>query len=95
MSSEGSFTNVESIAATRNRPSYTATPMSLRPEVAEQAKKFEADTPVGGMARVDELVGPAIFLSSQAASFCTGAGPVIDGGFLCWQGRGFGPLPFG
>jgi Enoyl-(Acyl carrier protein) reductase len=42
-------------------PAYTATPMNLRPEVAEQVKKFEADTPLGRMATVDELVGPAIF----------------------------------
>jgi NAD(P)-dependent dehydrogenase (short-subunit alcohol dehydrogenase family) len=36
------------------------------------------------MANVDELVGPAIFLSSQAASFCTGVDLVVDGGFVCW-----------
>ena len=65
-------------------PGYTATPMNLRPEVAEQVKKFETDTPLGRMATVDELVGPAIFLSSQAASFCTGVDLVVDGGFVCW-----------
>jgi NAD(P)-dependent dehydrogenase (short-subunit alcohol dehydrogenase family) len=65
-------------------PGYTATPMNVRPEVAEQVKQFEADTPLGRMATVDELVGPAIFLSSQAASFCTGVDLVVDGGFVCW-----------
>jgi len=65
-------------------PGYTATPMNVRPEVAEQVRKFEADTPLGRMATVDELVGPAIFLSSQAASFCTGVDLVVDGGFVCW-----------
>jgi NAD(P)-dependent dehydrogenase (short-subunit alcohol dehydrogenase family) len=65
-------------------PGYTATPMNVRPEVAEQVKRFEADTPLGRMATVDELVGPAIFLSSQAASFCTGVDLVVDGGFVCW-----------
>ena len=65
-------------------PGYTATPMNLRPEMAWQTKKFEADTPVGRMATVDELVGPAIFLSSQAASFCVGIDLVVDGGFVCW-----------
>jgi NAD(P)-dependent dehydrogenase (short-subunit alcohol dehydrogenase family) len=65
-------------------PGYTATPMNVRPEVAEQVKQFEADTPLGRMATVDELVGPAIFLSSQAASFCTGVDLVVDGGFICW-----------
>jgi NAD(P)-dependent dehydrogenase (short-subunit alcohol dehydrogenase family) len=58
--------------------------MNLRPEMAWQTKKLEADTPMGRMANVDELVGPVIFLSSQAASFCTGVDLVVDVGFVCW-----------
>jgi NAD(P)-dependent dehydrogenase (short-subunit alcohol dehydrogenase family) len=65
-------------------PGYTATPMNRRPEVAEQVKQFEADTPLGRMATVDELVGPAVFLLSDAASFCTGVDLIVDGGFVCW-----------
>jgi len=65
-------------------PGYTATPMNLRPEVAEQVKVFERDTPLGRMATVDEMVGPAVFLVSRAASFCTGVDLVVDGGFVCW-----------
>jgi NAD(P)-dependent dehydrogenase (short-subunit alcohol dehydrogenase family) len=65
-------------------PGYTATPMNLRPEVAQQVAQFEADTPLGRMATVDELVGPAIFLLSEAASFCTGVDLLVDGGFTCW-----------
>jgi NAD(P)-dependent dehydrogenase (short-subunit alcohol dehydrogenase family) len=65
-------------------PGYTATPMNLRPEVAQQVKTFEADTPLGRMATVEELVGPAIFLLSEAASFCTGIDLLVDGGFTCW-----------
>jgi NAD(P)-dependent dehydrogenase (short-subunit alcohol dehydrogenase family) len=65
-------------------PGYTATPMNLRPEMAGQTKQFEAETPLGRMATVDELVGPAIFLSSKAASFCTGVDLIVDGGFVCW-----------
>ncbi|MEE3936395.1 SDR family oxidoreductase [Pseudomonas viridiflava] len=65
-------------------PGYTATPMNTRPEVADQVKIFEETTPLGRMATVDEMVGPAIFLSSQAASFCTGIDLVVDGGFVCW-----------
>lgn len=65
-------------------PGYTATPMNLRPEVAEQVKIFERDTPLGRMASVDEMVGPAIFLVSRAASFCTGVDLIVDGGFVCW-----------
>jgi NAD(P)-dependent dehydrogenase (short-subunit alcohol dehydrogenase family) len=65
-------------------PGYTATPMNTRPEVAEQVKQFEADTPLGRMASPTELVGPAVFLLSEAASFCTGVDLIVDGGFVCW-----------
>lgn len=65
-------------------PGYTLTPMNLRPEVAEQRKVFERDTPLGRMATVDEMVGPAVFLSGSAASFVTGIDLIVDGGFVCW-----------
>ena len=65
-------------------PGYTLTPMNLRPEVAEQRKIFEETTPMARMASVDEIVGPAVFLSSQAASFVTGVDLIVDGGFVCW-----------
>lgn len=65
-------------------PGYTATPMNTRPEVAEQVKQFESDTPLGRMATPEEMVGPAVFLLSDAASFCTGVDLIVDGGFVCW-----------
>ncbi|WP_341487610.1 SDR family oxidoreductase [Pararhizobium sp. A13] len=65
-------------------PGYTLTPMNQRPEVAEQRKIFERDTPMGRMATVDEMVGPAVFLASCAASFVTGIDLTVDGGFVCW-----------
>jgi NAD(P)-dependent dehydrogenase (short-subunit alcohol dehydrogenase family) len=65
-------------------PGYTLTPMNQRPEVAEQLKAFAADTPVARIATVDEMVGPAIFLASQASAFCTGVNLLVDGGFVCW-----------
>jgi NAD(P)-dependent dehydrogenase (short-subunit alcohol dehydrogenase family) len=65
-------------------PGYTATPMNTRPEVAEQVKQFESETPMARMATVTEMVGPAIFLASDAASFCTGVDLLVDGGFVCW-----------
>jgi NAD(P)-dependent dehydrogenase (short-subunit alcohol dehydrogenase family) len=65
-------------------PGYTATPMTTRPEVAERARQFAADTPLGRMASVEELVGPTVFLLSDAASFCTGVDLLVDGGFTCW-----------
>jgi NAD(P)-dependent dehydrogenase (short-subunit alcohol dehydrogenase family) len=65
-------------------PGYTATPMTQRAEVAEQIKAFAADTPLGRIATVDEMVGPAVFLASQSSAFCTGVNLLVDGGFVCW-----------
>jgi NAD(P)-dependent dehydrogenase (short-subunit alcohol dehydrogenase family) len=65
-------------------PGYTATPMNTRPEMVHQTKLFEDGTPMGRMAHVDEMVGPAVFLLSNAASYVTGVDLLVDGGFCCW-----------
>lgn len=65
-------------------PGYTATPMNTRPEMVHQTKFFEEQTPMQRMASVDEMVGPAVFLLSNAASFVTGVDLLVDGGFCCW-----------
>lgn len=65
-------------------PGYTATPMNTRPEMVHQTRLFEEQTPMQRMATVDEMVGPAVFLLSGAASFVTGVDLLVDGGFCCW-----------
>lgn len=65
-------------------PGYTATPMNTRPEMVHQTREFESQTPMQRMADVDEMVGPAVFLLSDAASYCTGVDLLVDGGFCCW-----------
>ncbi len=65
-------------------PGYTASPMNTRPEVAEQVKQFEYETPMARMAKCEEMAGPAVFLVSKAASYCTGVDLLVDGGFTCW-----------
>jgi NAD(P)-dependent dehydrogenase (short-subunit alcohol dehydrogenase family) len=65
-------------------PGYTLTPMNKRPEVADLVKGFARDTPMGRMANVEELVGPAVFLASRASSFVTGVDLIVDGGYVCW-----------
>ncbi|MEN6549179.1 MAG: SDR family oxidoreductase [Armatimonadia bacterium] len=40
--------------------------------------------PMGRMAQPEELVGAAVYLASEAASYTTGHDLVIDGGYTCW-----------
>jgi NAD(P)-dependent dehydrogenase (short-subunit alcohol dehydrogenase family) len=47
-----------------------------------RSKEFLARTPMGRFGVVDELVGAAVFLASDAASFVTGHVLSVDGGFL-------------
>lgn len=47
-----------------------------------RGREFLVRTPMGRFGNVDELVGAAVFLVSEAASFVTGQLLVVDGGFL-------------
>ncbi len=39
-------------------------------------------TPVGRFGQTEEMIGAAVYLASDAASFTTGQVIVVDGGFL-------------
>jgi NAD(P)-dependent dehydrogenase (short-subunit alcohol dehydrogenase family) len=47
-----------------------------------RGKEFLMRTPMRRFGRTDELVGAAVFLSSEAATFVTGHMLAVDGGFL-------------
>lgn len=48
----------------------------------ERGKELRMRTPLGRFGRTEELVGAAIYLASDAASFVAGEILVVDGGFL-------------
>ena len=47
-----------------------------------RGKELLMRTPMGRFGNVDELVGAAVFLASDAASYVTGHILAVDGGFL-------------
>jgi NAD(P)-dependent dehydrogenase (short-subunit alcohol dehydrogenase family) len=54
---------------------------SLLIETPEMYKFFKEQTPMGRHAQPNEIVGAAIYLASDAASYTTGAVITCDGGY--------------
>jgi NAD(P)-dependent dehydrogenase (short-subunit alcohol dehydrogenase family) len=65
-------------------PGYLENIMAgLGPEHArpETEQRIRTRTPMGRRARLSELVGPVVFLASDAASYVTGTVLAVDGGY--------------
>ncbi|MEH3047776.1 SDR family NAD(P)-dependent oxidoreductase [Sphingomonas adhaesiva] len=70
-------------------PGYTDTPLVANaigsmPEDEAQAYSAEivAHIPLGRLARPEEIADPILFLASDSASYITGSGLIVDGGYI-------------
>jgi NAD(P)-dependent dehydrogenase (short-subunit alcohol dehydrogenase family) len=64
-------------------PGVFRTPLNTKAlDIPERLSAIVGRTPMGRVGNVDELVGAAIFLASDASAFVTGQTIPVDGGFL-------------
>lgn len=67
-------------------PTHVRTPLINRliEENPEKGEYFLHNIPLGRLGEVDDVVGPAVFLASDAARFITGHTLLVDGGHTAW-----------
>jgi NAD(P)-dependent dehydrogenase (short-subunit alcohol dehydrogenase family) len=64
-------------------PGFFRTPLNSHVlDLPERKAAISSRTPMGRIGKVEELVGAAIFLASDASGFVTGETIAVDGGFL-------------
>ena len=67
-------------------PIITVTPMTAE-RIKQDSSRYERmllNVPMGRMADVADLVGPAVFLASSASDFITGTVLYVDGGMMAY-----------
>lgn len=50
----------------------------------ELVKRLEQRVPLGRIGQPTELIGPVVFLASEASSYMTGQNMIVDGGWTAW-----------
>jgi NAD(P)-dependent dehydrogenase (short-subunit alcohol dehydrogenase family) len=61
-------------------PGYIDAPLT-RQHTPEARRRIAERTPLGRFGEARELIGPAVFLASDASSFVTGSSLIVDGGW--------------
>jgi NAD(P)-dependent dehydrogenase (short-subunit alcohol dehydrogenase family) len=65
-------------------PGLTDTPQARRQLADEHFAARARDNPMGRIGRSEDLVGPAVFLASDAAAYITGQTLLVNGGKVMW-----------
>lgn len=66
-------------------PGYTETAMTaVSRSIPERLASWHDKTPLGRIAKPEEMGGAIVFLASAASSFATGTDIVLDGGYRLW-----------
>ena len=64
-------------------PGYTTTPMNKKSWDDKKLRKTRSNqTILNRWAKPEEMVGPSMFLASDASSYVTGTDLIVDGGWL-------------
>lgn len=62
-------------------PGYVGTEMTRQRQ--EWLPQWQEKTPLGRLARPEELIGTVLYLASEASSFTTGSDLIVDGAYTC------------
>jgi len=66
-------------------PGYTETALTaVSRAMPDRLKSWQDKTPLGRVAKPDEMAGAVVYLASDASTFVTGSDMIVDGGYSIW-----------